>query len=214
MSPYILFLYIFPSFLCSVPKFFTTLRPPHNGCDACVVIIFLFCIFPSSTRFTSGHAGLDDRRHYRVHRRSGCGLHGNEVHHLRWQRQTAQVPHRHDGRHHPTRRRWGCKCMHFRRCLTLMHSCWLAQILALKSSIWRSSTREWIFPGQFSPSSVEQEAGGTRKVKPSSVNKPLYICRLRLCRFLQWSLQTGYIIWHQRMQKIPLRHQNHTLQQC
>lgn len=79
--------------------------PPPNGCDACIVIIFLFCIFPSSPRFTSGHAGLDDRRHYRVHRRSGCGLHGNEVHHLRRERQTAQVPHRHDGRHHPTSRR-------------------------------------------------------------------------------------------------------------
>lgn len=146
---------------------------PHNGCDACTVIIFLFCIFPSSPRFTSGHAGLDDRRHYRVHRRSGCGLHGNEVHHLRRERQTAQVPHRHDGRHHPTSRRWGCKCTHLHGCLTLLHGCCLAQMSALKSSIWRSSIRELIFPGfhnQFSPSSVEQETGGTRRVKSSRVD--------------------------------------------
>lgn len=62
-------------------------------------------IFP---RFTTGHTCTDDSWHHRLHRRSGCGMYGNEVHHMRRDRQTTQVSRRHDWRDYLTRRGWGC----------------------------------------------------------------------------------------------------------
>lgn len=67
-----------------------------------------FSPFPSIVpRFTTGHTRADDCWHHRLHRRSGCGMYGNEVHHLRRDRQTTQESHCHDWRDYPTRWGWG-----------------------------------------------------------------------------------------------------------
>lgn len=78
---------------------------------------FLISVF---SRFASGYSCPDDSWHHCVHRRVGCGLYGNEVHHLWREWQTAQVPHCHDRRHHPLSGRWGWKCF-FRTNRNLFH---------------------------------------------------------------------------------------------
>lgn len=64
------------------------------------------CISP---RFTTGHTCTDDSWHHRLPRRSGCGMYGNEVHHLRRKQQSSQVSHCHDWRDYLTR--WGWECV-------------------------------------------------------------------------------------------------------
>lgn len=60
------------------------------------------------TRFTTGHACLDDCWHHHVHCRAGCGMYGNEMYHVRCDRETTQVSHCHDWRDYLTCGRWGC----------------------------------------------------------------------------------------------------------
>lgn len=67
-----------------------------------------FSAFPSIfPRFATGHTCADDCWHHRLHRRSGCGMYGNEVHHLWRDRQTTQDSHCHDWRDYLTRWGWG-----------------------------------------------------------------------------------------------------------
>ena len=67
--------------------------------------VLLYCfhayIFVVS-RFAPGHSCLDDSRHHCVYRWAGCGLYGNEVHHLWRRRQGEKVPYCHGWRHHPS----------------------------------------------------------------------------------------------------------------
>lgn len=74
-------------------------RPLAPPCKTVTDGLSPFCLCFAS-RCPSGVPRPHGCEYYYIECWPGCSLHGDEVHHLWGRRQSAQVPHRHDGRHH------------------------------------------------------------------------------------------------------------------